>query len=221
MQAHINAIKNTAADVYEKYAEQQKLLKDVYAVIEEAKASIEIIRNSDLSAEVKANLISYMEQCVVDAEACVVDAENLVDVRLDLITNDAEGLSPVMKAALVCSDSITQLDTKYALWVDIAVYVKESYSGAVFFAAQDILDSIVIDDGEDDEDSDEEVEVYDKYHVDNNKIVVVTYGDRDEKTGVKTAYKTFILNYNTFAVVVEYENVKYTIPSGGYVVLYN
>ena len=221
MQAHINAIKNTAADVYEKYAEQQKLLKDVYAVIEEAKASIEIIRNSDLSAEVKANLISYMEQCVVDAEACVVDAENLVDVRLDLITNDAEGLSPVMKAALVCSDSITQLDTKYALWVDIAVYVKESYSGAVFFTAQDILDSIVIDEGEDDEDSDEEVDVYDKYHVDNNKIVVVTYGDRDEKTGVKTAYKTFILNYNTFAVVVEYENVKYTIPSGGYVVLYN
>ena len=37
----------------------------------------------------------------------------------------------------------------------------------------------------------------------------------------KDAYKSFILNYNNYAVVVEYEGVVYTIPRGGYVVLYH
>ena len=73
---------------------------------------------------------------------------------------------------------------------------------------------------EDDEDSDLESAV-NKYFVDNNQIVVVTYGDRDDTTFEKTAYKTFILNYNNFAVRVTYNNKSYTIPSGGYVVLYD
>ena len=221
MQAHIAAIKNTAADVYEKHAEQKALLQDVYTVIQNAKASVDIIKNSDLSDEVKANLTDYMKQCIVDAEACVADAEALVDIHIGLITPDAEGISPVIKASMACSESIDKLETKYSLWEPFQADIKASYANVVFFTAKDVLDSIVIDDGKNDETTDEEVDKYDKYHVDNNKIVVVTYGDRDEKTGVKTAYKTFILNYNTFSVVVEYDNVKYTIPSGGYVVLYN
>ena len=74
---------------------------------------------------------------------------------------------------------------------------------------------------EDDEENDEEKEEVDKYLVDNNQIVVVTYGDRDDKTFEKTAYKSFILNYNNFAVKVTYKDKSYTIPSGGYVVLYD
>jgi hypothetical protein len=61
----------------------------------------------------------------------------------------------------------------------------------------------------------------------NNRIVVVTYGDRDANTFVKTAYKSIILNYNSYAVRVTYENplvdgdepTLYTIPSGGYIVI--
>ena len=61
----------------------------------------------------------------------------------------------------------------------------------------------------------------------NNRIVVVTYGDRDANTFEKTAYKSIILNYNSYDVRVLYENplvegdepTLYTIPSGGYVVI--
>ncbi|MBQ8416029.1 MAG: hypothetical protein IJX13_03900 [Clostridia bacterium] len=57
--------------------------------------------------------------------------------------------------------------------------------------------------------------------IDNNQIVLVTYGDRDQKTHEKTPYKSLILNYNNFAVRVEYEGVVYTIESGDYVVIYH
>ena len=61
----------------------------------------------------------------------------------------------------------------------------------------------------------------------NNRIVVVTYGDRDASTFEKTAYKSIILNYNSYDVRVTYENplvegdepTLYTIPSGGYIVI--
>ena len=61
----------------------------------------------------------------------------------------------------------------------------------------------------------------------NNRIVVVTYGDRDADTFEKTAYKSIILNYNSYDVRVTYENplvegdepTLYTIPSGGYIVI--
>ena len=68
---------------------------------------------------------------------------------------------------------------------------------------------------------DEEGTKVDKYHVANNQIVLVTYGDRDATTHAKTAYKSFILNYNNFAVTVNHGDITYTIPSGGYVVLYH
>ena len=64
--------------------------------------------------------------------------------------------------------------------------------------------------------TDEEVN---KYFVDNKQIVVVTYGDRDPDTFQKVASKAFILNYNNFAVRVDYAGSTYTIPSYGYVVL--
>ncbi len=52
-----------------------------------------------------------------------------------------------------------------------------------------------------------------KIVVDNNRIVAVTYGTSD------VAYKTFILNYNSFAVRVVYNGTIYTIGSGDYVVI--
>lgn len=55
--------------------------------------------------------------------------------------------------------------------------------------------------------------------VNNNQIVVVTYGDRDEDTFEKTPYKSIILNYNSYAVRVTYNNTLYTVPSGGYIVI--
>ena len=63
----------------------------------------------------------------------------------------------------------------------------------------------------------EEEEVFDKYAVEEGSIVVVTYGG---KNGVDAdPYKSIILNYNNFSVSIVYEDMVYTIPAYGYVVV--
>lgn len=67
---------------------------------------------------------------------------------------------------------------------------------------------------EDDTDDDTDTNsVKEKYRVEDGTIVAVTYGE----TGA--AYRTFILNYNYFAIQVEYAGVTYTIEPYGYSVI--
>lgn len=66
--------------------------------------------------------------------------------------------------------------------------------------------------GEDEEDE------ASRYLSDDGRIVSVTYGDKNAD-GSYSAYKTFILNYNNFSVSVVYEDVTYTIPAYGYVIV--
>ena len=68
----------------------------------------------------------------------------------------------------------------------------------------------------DQEETSDEVE-FNRYHVTNNNVVAVTYGDIVE--GQKVAQKTFLLNYNNYAVRVTYNKIVYTIEAGGYVIV--
>jgi hypothetical protein len=52
-----------------------------------------------------------------------------------------------------------------------------------------------------------------KYKLDDGSIVAVTYGE------VGAPYKTFLLNYNYFDVIVEYEGTTYEIDAYGYAVI--
>ena len=72
------------------------------------------------------------------------------------------------------------------------------------------------------EDTEEEVEEEDTNYTSNNgNIVAVTYGGKNGNDN--EAYKTFILNYNNYAVTVKYEvngEIRiYTIPANEYVVV--
>ena len=69
------------------------------------------------------------------------------------------------------------------------------------------------------EEKEEEENVQDsKYLSNNGNIVAVTYGG---KGGDDLApYKTFILNYNSYTVQVEFEGVEYTIPKHDFVSIY-
>lgn len=71
------------------------------------------------------------------------------------------------------------------------------------------------------EDVVEEEDVDSIYFNDNGNIVAVTYGGKNGDD--QAAYKTFILNYNNFAVTVKYEvngqTKIYTIPANDYVVV--
>ena len=57
-----------------------------------------------------------------------------------------------------------------------------------------------------------------RYLSDDGRIVSVTYGSKNSD-GSYSSYKTFILNYNNFAVSVVYDEVTYTIPAYGYVIV--
>lgn len=54
-----------------------------------------------------------------------------------------------------------------------------------------------------------------RYYVTNNNVVAVTYGDSE----TKAEYKTFLLNYNSYAVRVTYNGLVYTVAAGGYVMI--
>ena len=73
--------------------------------------------------------------------------------------------------------------------------------------------------GEVESPEEEEEEVVEVEPANNNRVVAVTYGDRNADTFEKTPYKTIILNYNSYAVRVTYNGTLYTVPSGGYVVI--
>ena len=86
----------------------------------------------------------------------------------------------------------------------------EGYKASVIAAAGDMITT----EEETTEDTEETTtSVKDKYVVDDGTIVAVTYGEHGDPC------KTFILNYNYFAITVEYEGVTYTIDAYGYKIL--
>jgi hypothetical protein len=214
IQAFVTGVKYDAANVHKGYAEQQLLLDSVYEVISNLELAFAVIDESSLDETVKADMKGYMQKCLSDAKTMVQDAVDLVDVHKDKVDSVNEVAMGIDKAVL----SMKSLTSFGMAAKPIHYYSYVVFDEIEYFTEQDIMDSIVMDEEVEEE---TEEDIFDRYHVDNNQIVAVTYGDRDDATGVKTTYKTFILNYNTFAVVVEYNNVKYTIPSGGYIVLYN
>ncbi|MCQ2428750.1 MAG: DUF5696 domain-containing protein [Clostridia bacterium] len=66
----------------------------------------------------------------------------------------------------------------------------------------------------------EEEEILDpsKYLSSDGRIVAVTYGTATD-SGSYEAYKTCLLNYNNFSVSVVYDEITYTIPAYGYVII--
>ncbi len=64
----------------------------------------------------------------------------------------------------------------------------------------------------------EEDEETSRYLSDDGRIVAVSYGTKNA-SGTYDKYKTFVLNYNNFSVNVVYDEVTYTIPAYGYVVV--
>ncbi len=108
----------------------------------------------------------------------------------------------------------------YVAYADYQETLLEMYQ-TILFDAKDVENMIESDSEADSDDVTADDSEDDTYVVDNNRIVLVVYGDRDETTHEKTTSVGFILNYNTFAVRVTYGDTVYTIPSGGYVVIEN
>ena len=59
--------------------------------------------------------------------------------------------------------------------------------------------------------------IFSKYVYDDGSVVAVTYGGKNGNDS--EAYRTFILNYNSFSVKVTYNEVEYEIAGYGYAVI--
>ena len=220
--AQINAVRNLAADILRQHETIKKLKADGDKLLLDVAAAKTVISESDLDATVKQNMMNSIDEYLADAtdlfnngNLTYKKAEDYVAQNVAMVTSgDDKYIVPV---ALACLDLITSenADEETDLRAACAPH---------FFDEAALLEQgkLVEDDtnvgGGNTGNTEENVE---NKKADNNQIVIVTYGDRDATTHAKTAYKSFILNYNNYSVIVEYNGVVYTIPSGGYVVLYH
>ncbi len=103
---------------------------------------------------------------------------------------------------------------------NIGKSAEDSYAAT----AESVKKYVVINEDNNQDDNNDKTDstdyTYTKYTEDGGNIVMVTYGDEVENSKY-VPYKTFILNYNFFAVTVVVDNVTYTIPATGYVVFYH
>ena len=222
----IITLKSLAANVYQEYAMIGKLVEEGEALLVAVQEAYDVINEADLSDTVKQKMLAEVTQYYNEAVALFGDAEAKTGTAYKLYAKnaalvDATDTSETTKSVAVravAALAVIKAEGDYEMYAeDLAALVADSlFTVADVEEAGKLADEVLGgDDGDDNAQN-----IHDKYYVDNNQIVVVTYGDRDDTTHEKTAYKSFILNYNNFAVVVDYEGVKYTIPSGGYVVLY-
>ena len=100
-------------------------------------------------------------------------------------------------------------------------YVSGIYKKVETHCSEEYLEERLDRYEDEDEEEEEDVEEDTIYTSNNGNIVAVTYGGKNGNDN--EAYKTFILNYNNYAVTVKYEvngeTRVYTIPANEYVVV--
>lgn len=99
-------------------------------------------------------------------------------------------------------------------------YAKEEYASIVRPSVEELQEASVYTFSNEDSGEDQtEEQTTSATAINNNKVVLVSYGDISD-TQVKTYYKSFILNFNNYSVRTVYGGTEYTIPAYGYAVIY-
>lgn len=204
-----------------KMAAWLKEAQDLLVNLDKAIQLVEETPLYDNDPETRAKLLSAME----DYRALAATYMSSIQTQYNLNKSYLEEGGRNYALKIACDEIRKHFETRFA---EGGAYAREygayqeiftSICENFIFDEEDILNAIKTADDEDDNKDETVTDTDDRYVVNNNRIVAVTYGDRDAATGDRTAYKTFILNYNTYAVRVTYNNITYTIPSGGYVVV--
>ena len=156
----------------------------------------------------------------MEAEEIYEKVLNLVDQAnraVELLTEAGAAESLILEVESCALSTIMQLPAVEAKALECQSYVDTIYANAI--AGGLTREEIDEDLEEEEDDKADEEEIVDKFFIDNGYIVAVTYGEDDG-----TPYKTFILNYNNFAVTVKYtingEERVYTVPGSEYVEIY-
>jgi hypothetical protein len=201
----------------------------LYRAIDKAIQTVETTLVYEDDEETRQKLLTQMREWKQDVEdgdyyADILEAyaTYTTEAGQDYLNADSE-----LYAINVLADAVAQAFSAFAeneAYTTVNADLQAACSKNLFDAddMNDLRQELTEQEDEGTQDSDkQESNVTNRVTVDNNQIVLVTYGDRDQKTHQKTPYKSLILNYNNFAVRVEYEGVVYTIESGDYVVIYH
>ena len=205
------ALKNALQKVLDEQAKVEKAAEDIVVALEDAKKAVDALKN----------LEGISDAIKVAAEESYANAVELAKA-IDGVVADA---------AKTYNDSAEVAKDYVVIIVEPEVEEEPVETPVETPSTEETNPDDIPDDGEatDTEDDDDSADLgnqlyadyeYTKYTNDNGNIVKVTYGDQDA-SGKYVAYKTFILNYNFFAVTVVLDNVTYTIPASGYVVFYH
>jgi len=219
----INALRDYTDDLVNYAVAADKLYEEALSFSASLAEAQELITNTsiyDNDEETREQLLNQ-----------VIEGKNIVDAALpaikamhdmyDLYLNE-ESDSYIGTAALNAQAAIFEKGFEdggaYVAYKSYQSLVAGEFE-AIRFDEKDIEDMIEVDEDLGSDVGGDEILDDNSYIIDNNKIVLVVYGDRNETTHEKTMTKGFILNYNNFAVRVTYNNVTYTVESGGYVVI--
>jgi hypothetical protein len=165
-------------------------------------------------------------QIAIDATKMYEDCAELLETAYNAVTllinaGHAED-EQIVQDALAFAQSAEGILEK----IKVATDKCNSYVDGIYKKVADHQSEEDIEDRLNRYDDEEEEETEDKeeetiYTSNNGNIVAVTYGGKNGND--QEAYKTFILNYNNYAVTVKYEvngeTRIYTIPANEYVVV--
>jgi hypothetical protein len=197
--------------------------------VKAAEAKMVEFLNAAVSKKAYENMYDASAKLVEDAATLIINDK---DVSAEVKAAAEATLKSVADAKKAIQATINQADITYtaALRKCDASAVAYSIPADLVIPEETEDDSIVTDDEEETTETEteteenikniEEVEEYNytKYTDDTGSIVAVTYGGKNGND--MEAYKTFILNYNSFSVEVVFEGTTYTIPAFSLVVIY-
>lgn len=224
LKLQISTIKDRALSVLEMSATLSKYADAIEEGIEELQYAKKVLEKAAadgmLDADLKDKYLERLDTVYAELQNDYLPkAQEMLKAMEEKGYSDKNSDKSVVALAVQALDPLVNAKTEYELGL------KERCAD-VLFVADDIFAEMENKDPEDDTNDDqieEDVEDVEEEVYNNNRVVAVTYGDRymveGNMTATKTAYKTFLLNYNSYSVRVVYEGVTYTIPSGGYVVI--
>ena len=158
-----------------------------------------------------------------DAEYRYLDAQSIV-AALTSDTTIRNSASEMLYADL---ENETRYETAildfYQSILDVlagpAYTTKEEYKDVVLPAEETLKEDAKLIPAEEEEEVVEE-KATSATALNTNKVVLVSYGDVNEKHE-KTYFKSFILNFNNYSIRTVYGGIEYTIPAYGYAVIYH
>lgn len=185
----------TAWNSYERVARAFKQAEATYAMLEDALALIKEERGADSSQYEIAK--AQFDEMKALFDTLKEELKTFAGMDDKDLAGAADGLYATAFAAMFATANSDDVKGELTIVVDIDDVKKE--------AALPETDS---------SDTTEDEEIDTRYWVTNNNVVAVTYGDDKDHP-----YKTFLLNYNSYAVRVTYMGCVYTVEAGGYVMI--